>query len=520
MFKDGYLYEQKHIQNVNIFILIALMVLVAAILNFINLNTARSAKQAKETGLRKAIGASRFSMARLIYSDVTGLCIIAFTAAIIFAFAGLPLFNHITGKTITFGDLFTISNAVIFTALFLLTVLLAGSYPALYLSSFTPGQTLSRNYQSAGSRGLFRNTLIVTMFAVSIILLSSTIIISKQTSYLQNMDLGYEKDQLMYVNLNGKLKEQVSALKEEIGRSTGVLSSCAVSFIPVMIGNNGEDWSWEGKSPDFKPLVTSWNTDEDMIKTMGAKMAEGEFIRKNQEGIVINRTFAKMIGWNDFTGKTIKGYGRDLKILGVVNDIRFNSLSEETKPMAIEMTSNWNTNYLLIKTDIRNITSTIDYIGKCCQKLEPAYPFEYSFLNDDFGRMLASEMNLKKLVGIFSGFAITVLCLGLLGLVMFFAEQRTKEIGIRKCLGENVFELIIRFIKPFVLSGIIAGAVAIPVTWLAMEKWLGNYASHISLSFWQFMLAGLIVIIIAVLTVIWQSMKAATRNPVEALRYE
>lgn len=519
-FKDGYLYEQKHIREVRIFILIALLVLMAATLNFINLNTARSSKHAKETGLRKTFGASRMNVVRLIYMDVAMICLLAFALAIALVYIGLPLINKVIGKEISFSILISVIPMVVLISIYLLTVLLAGSYPAFFLSSFTPGQILSSNFQTVKSRGIFRNTLVVVIFIVSIILFTSTLVISHQTNFLQKMDMGFEKDQLMYVNLKGKLKEQMHALKQEIGRSTGVLSSSIISFLPTKIGNNGEGWDWEGKDPNFKPLVTSWETDEDLLKTFGAKMVEGDFLSKNKEGIVINKTFADMIGWDSFAGKTLKNGGTPYRILGVIKDIKFNSLSTATKPMAIEMVSNTLFNYLVIKVNPDNIGNTIGFIRKTCLTIEPSFPVEYAFLNDDYNQMLASEINLKKLVGIFSVFAIVVLCLGLLGMVMFLIEQKTKEIGIRKCLGENVLSITGQFIKPFLISGIIAGVIAIPVTWVVMEKWLQNYAYHIYLNIWVFIVSGIIIIGIALLTVFWQSWRAATRNPVEALRHE
>jgi putative ABC transport system permease protein len=519
-FKDGYLYEQKHISNVRIFILIALLVLMAATLNFINLNTARSSKQAKETGLRKTFGASRMNVVRLIYSDVAMICFLAFALAILVVYIGLPLINGVIGKGISFTSLFSIIPLTALLAIYLLTVLLAGSYPAVFLSSFTPGQILSSNFQTVRSRGIFRNVLVVVMFVVSIMLLTSTLVISSQTDFLLKMDLGFEKDQLMYVSLKGKLQGQVQALKQEFGQSSGVISSAAVSFLPTSIGNNGENWDWEGKDPNFKPLVTEWETDEDLIKTFGAKMAEGDFLNKNQDGIVINKAFADLIGWKSYAGKTLKNGTTQYRLLGVVKDIHFNSLASATKPMAIMISGNSSNNYLVLKVNTVNIRNTIDYITKVCQTIEPSFPVEYAFLSDRYNQLLASEINLKKLVGIFSLFAILVLCLGMLGMVMFLIEQKTKEIGVRKCLGENVLSITGQLVKPFLISAIIAALIAIPLTWYILKHWLQNYAYHIQLNISTFVLAGIITIGIALLTILWQSWRAATRNPIEALRYE
>ena len=324
----------------------------------------------------------------------------------------------------------------------------------------------------------------------------------------------------MYVSLKGKLQEQVKALKEELAHSPGVISASVVSNLPTLIGNNGEMWNWEGKDPNFKPLVTEWETDEDLLKTFGAKMAEGDYLNKNHDGIVINKTFADIIGWKSFEGKILKNGDSQYHVLGVINDIHYNSLTSSTKPMAIELINNNSNNYLVIKVSTGDIRNTVNYITKTCQTIEPAYPVEYAFLNDKYNQLLASEINLKKLVGIFSVFAVLVLCLGLLGMVMFLIEQKTKEIGVRKCLGENVLSIIGKLIKPFLISGIIAGVIAVPITWYVMKHWLQNYSYRIHLTLWIFILSGLLTIGIALLTVVWQSWRAATCNPVKALRYE
>ena len=484
-FKNGYLYEQKHLRNVRIFCLIAILVLLAATLNFINLNTARSLKQARETGLRKTFGASRMNVVRLIYIDVATICLIVYLSAISLVYLGLPLINKVVGKEIDFNILFSFVPLAVLFGIYLVTVLLAGTYPAFFLSSFSPSRILSSNFQTVRNRGKFRNGLVVVMFIISIVLLTSTLIISKQTGFLQKMDLGYEKDMLVHVTLQGKLVARRDALRQEIERSPGVVSASFVSSLPIMIGNNGEGWDWEGKDPNFKPLVTEWNTDENLLKTFGAKMAEGDFFMKNQDGIVINKTFADMIGWDSFAGKTLTGYGTRFTILGVIKDIHFNSLYTETKPMVISMVSNNLTNYLVIKINPDHPENIISSIQKICLSIEPSFPVEYGFFNDSFKQLLASEINLKKLVGIFSVFAVVVLCLGLLGMVMFMIEQKTKEIGIRKCLGENVFPITTKIIRPFLFSGIIALMIAIPLSMYLMENWLQNYAYRIQLNVWN-----------------------------------
>lgn len=520
LFKNGYLYENQHIRNVRIFSLIAILVLLAAILNFINLITAKSAKQAKETGLRKSIGATRGNIIKLVYSDVALWCFLALALALLIAIAGLPFFNQAIGKQIAFSSLLSFKPMAILVLAYLLTTFLAGSYPAFFLSSFKITETLNSSFYSVKSRGIFRNSLLVTIFMVSIILLTSTLIISKQTMYLQSMNVGFNKDQLLYVSLDGKLKEKARALKEEAGRTSGVYSSTITSFLPVTIGNNGEGWNWEGKDPEFKPLVTNWETDEDMIKTLGAKLIEGNYFSSDRKGIVINKAFADAIGWNSFTGKILKGYGTDYKVVGVIDNIEYNSLSETCRPMAILPIENSSSNYLILKIDASKMNETIKSISKICTAIDPDYPVNYGFVDDQYAKLYETETNLKKLLGIFSIFSMVVLCLGLLGVVMFLTEQKTKEIGVRKCLGEDEKSIIMRLVKPFVFAGLIASVIAIPTTLYIMNLWLQSYTNRIQLNIWTFVLALSIAIAIAVVTVIWQSWRAATRNPVEALRYE
>jgi putative ABC transport system permease protein len=520
LFKNGYLYEQKHISNVRIFSLIALLVLFAAALNFVNLITAKSTKQAKETGLRKSIGATRGNIIKLIYSDVAILCLLAFVFAFSVAIVGLPLFNQIIGKQIDYSALFSIKPIGVMVLAYLVTTFLAGSYPAFFLSSFKITETLTSNFHSVKSRGIFRNSLLVTIFMVSIILLTSTLVISKQTLFLQKMDIGFNKDQLIYVNLDGKLQGKAKALKEEIGRSAGVSSSTITDFLPVFVGNNGEGWGWEGKDANFKPLVTTCSTDEDMIKTLEAKLIEGNYFSNDRQGIVINKAFADVIGWKSFVGKTLNAYGQAYQVVGVINNIEYNSLAESCRPMVISQINEQSAKYLIVKANSNQIDMTIKSINKICKDIEPDFPVTYGFVDEEYAKLYDSEAKLKSLVGVFSVFSMVVLCLGLLGVVMFLAEQKTKEIGVRKCLGEQESSIIGRLLKPIILSGFGASAFAVPVTWYIMDRWLQSYANRIELSIWIFLFAVIISIAIAVITVSWQSWKAATRNPVEALRYE
>jgi putative ABC transport system permease protein len=521
-FEDGYLYEKDNIRNVKIFILVGIVVLLAATLNFIILKTAQTSKQVKETGLRKAIGASRWELIKLIYRDIAIICLLSFLISIMLALIGLPVFNQMVGKNISFSLLLGLIPMGSLFAVYLVTVLFAGSYPALYLSSFSPGQAFNPNYRRIKNKNVFRNLMVASQFLLAIILLTSTFFITKQTKFLQKMDLGFQKEGLFYIRLDGQLRPKAETLKEEFLRLPGITSASIISQLPTGIGNNGEGWNWEAKDPNFKPLVTSWDVDEDLLNVFGITLYEGEIFNQHRPGILINKTFADIIGWNSFSGKTINNYGTDYKIAGVINDFHFNDLSKSIKPMVIfPMADNprrWN--YLMVKMNMTNIEKTLSGIQDICRHLEPAYPVYSAFVDDEYNRLVTAELNLQKLTGIFSLFALIVLCLGLWGVILFTTEQRTKEIGIRKCLGETAVSITRKFIRPVFLSGLFAFVIAVPLAYYAMHKWLENFAYKTELSWWIFALAGLLALGIALLTVSWQSWRAATRNPVEALRYE
>jgi len=519
-FKNRYLYEMNHIRNVRIFIIIAILVLLAALLNYINLNTARLSKQFKEIGIRKSIGASKLSLARLIYFDVAVVYLLAFVVSIVTAIIGLPLFNNIIEKNVDFTQLFALKPAAILVFTYLLAVVLTGCYPILSISKFSPAGILRSNSMTIKRQKSFRNSLVGAMFFVSIVLLASTLVISKQVHYMQKLDVGFDREQLMYINLQGELKNHCTSLKEEIEKSSDILSVAAVSHLPSEIWNNSDGWNWEGKDPNFKPLVTVWGTDKDFLKTFGTRIIEGSFFDKDQDGIVINKTFAMMIGEDKLIGKTLDFYGNKTQILGIVNDIRFNTLREETKPMVIRMFDENNYKYLIIKTNAMQAEKTISYIQSCCKSMVPGTQFDFGFINEEYDKMLSDETNLGRLVGIFSGFSMLVLLLGIFGVVVFMAEQKTKEIGIRKCMGEEVPSIVLRFIKPFIRTAILSGMVAIPLTWYIIDRWLHNYSSHIKLNIWIFLFAVFLTLALTTLIVCWQSWKAAIKNPVEALRHE
>ncbi|TCO09377.1 ABC transporter permease [Natronoflexus pectinivorans] len=521
-FKNAWLYEMNNIRNIRIFSFIGILILLTAILNFINLNTARSARQIKENGIRKSLGAVKSNLVKIVYSEISVVCLIAFFIALVVTIIGLPSFNQLINKEISITTLLNWQPLIILGIILVLTIALSGLYPALILSDYSPVQSLRTTYQSMKNRGILRNTLIITIFAMSIALLSSTFVINSQISHLQKLDLGFTKDHIVYLRLNGQLQSQASTLQNELTRNPNIQSTTILSNLPNAIGNNGEGWNWENRNIEFRPLVYNWYVSPDLLNTLEIELKEGEFFRENQQNaVVINRTFARMIGWDSFQGKSITNWDNSYEIMGVVEDFHFNNIGTATDPIAIfPAARDWDANFIAIKTTSQNISETLNFIREAAIGIEPAFPIQLSFLDDEYKVMLEPENNLKTLISIFTLFAIIVLTLGLTGLIMFMAEQKTKEIGIRKSLGEETGSIILRLLKPFFMAGLISSLIAIPLSWYAMSKWLENYAQRITPGADTFFIAAISTILLAIITVSIQSWNAARKNPIHALRNE
>lgn len=521
-FKDTWLYQMNNIRSIRMFSLIGLLILLTAILNFVNLNTARSARQVKENGIRRSLGALRGNLVKIVYSEVALVCLLSFGLALLVGIIGLPSFNGLISKELTFVTLLQWQPLLVLLLILVLTIGLSGLYPALVLSGYSPLQSLRSSITTVKSKGVFRNILIISIFVLSIGLLSATLVINKQMLHLQRMDLGFSKEQLVYLRLNGQLQSQAGVLQDQLKRHPHILSSSILSGLPNALGNNGQGWDWEQRNPDFKPLVFNWYASPDLLETLEMDLAEGSFFRENQQNaVVINRTFARMIGWDHFAGRNLSNWGNGYEITGVVEDLKFNNVGEATNPLVIfPATNSWEFGFLAVKISPNNIGETLAFIREAANTIEPAFPLQLSFLDDDYKIMLAPENNLRKLIAVFTLFAVVVLTLGLIGLIMFLAEQKTKEIGIRKSLGEAVASIIWRLLTPFLKAGLFSALLAIPLSWLAMRRWLENYAQRIELDVLTFLLAAFSVVLLALLTVSLQSWNAARKNPVAALRNE
>lgn len=510
------------IQYVRIFSVIALFVLLIACINFMNLATARSEKRAKEVGLRKVVGAHRHQLIKQFFSEAILLALIALLLALLFTELLLPVFNDLSGKTLALGQL----DAAMFLGFLALAVLcgiISGSYPALYLSSFKPVATLKggKSLQTGGA--LFRKILVVFQFALSVMMIIGTLVVSRQMAYIRNLKLGLDKENVGYVWMAGEFRAKSEIAKQELLKNPNLTSITRTNQLPTYVGNSSSDWGWEGKDPSGEVLLHTLNVDEDYVQTFKMEMAQGRFFSRefptDSVAVVVNETAAAVMGMATPIGKRLSYHSKDFTIIGVVKDFHFKPVRTKIEPLVMFMAPN---HYyaMVMRTRPENLPATIAFVEKIYKKFSAETPFSFNFLDQDYDHLYRAEQRAGKLSGYAAAIAILIASLGLYGLVSYMAERRTKEIGIRKVLGASVPGIFLLLSKSFVLLAGIANLIAWPVAYFVMANWLQNYAYHTSLSIALFIVAALSAIIVVILTVSWQAVKAALANPVEALRYE
>ncbi len=510
------------IQYVRIFSVIAIFVLLIACINFMNLATARSEKRAKEVGLRKVVGAQRHQLIRQFFSEATILSLIAFLFALLFTELLLPLFNDVSGKELALGQLET-TMLLGFFAIALLCGIISGSYPALYLSSFSPVATIKSNRSSHAGGSFFRKTLVVFQFALSVIMIIGTLVISRQMEYIRSKNLGLDKENIGYFWMSRDFREKNEVAKNEILANPNIVSATRTNQLPTYVGNSTSDWQWDGKNPADEVLMHMLTADEDYAKTFKMEMAEGRFFSRefpaDSHGVVVNQTAAKIMGMESAVGKRLTFDSTNFTIVGVVKDFHFKPIQTAIEPLIMFLAPN---RYyaMLMRIKPENLTETIDFVEKTYKRFDADAPFNFNFLDEDYDNLYRAEQRVGKLSGYFAIIAILIASLGLYGLASYIAEQRTKEIGIRKVLGASVPALIILLSKNFVMLAAIANLIAWPVAYVVMSGWLQNYAYRTSLSVGIFFVAATLAIVIVLITVSYQAIKAALANPVKALRYE
>ncbi|MBN1988825.1 MAG: ABC transporter permease [Bacteroidales bacterium] len=514
--------RETGIRTVKMFTFIALLILAIACFNFMNLSTARASKRAKEIGLKKTIGASR---AKLIWQFIGESMLISFVAvnfSILLAQALLPEFNNLMGRELTIN--YTDINFVLITlGIILTTGFLAGVYPAFYLTKFNPIRVLKGENNRGKSGARFRTVLVVLQFSLSIGLIIAALTVGLQMNHMRNLNLGFNKKDLVYLHLRGNLNEKRELVRTELLSNPLIENVTFVSHMPCEVYTNGWGAEWEGKDPEFKPLITYFRTDPHYIKTMGIEMAEGEFFPENPKGadslsVVINKTLADMISSESVIGKTITQSGNNLKIIGVTKDFNFTHIHGKIEPLLIYLDNAYNA--LHAKVNPSNYAGALEHIQQVCQKYNPGFPVSPGFVDDYLSYMYSGESQAMKMLIAFSILAMIISLLGIFGLASFMAEARTKEVGVRKVMGASVSSLVTLFSFGFTKWVLLANIIAWPAAWYFLRNWLNGVSNRIDMPYWVFAAVGLVIFTIAFLVVSFQSYKAASRNPVESIKYE
>jgi len=523
-FEDG---KQSggRIQYVNLFSIIALLIIIIACINFMNLATARSEQRAKEVGVRKVMGAGRGILIKQFFGESVVMSFAAMVIAALIVVAVLPLFNKLVDKKLVLD----FSNPVCWAGLPLMALtcgVLAGSYPSLYLSSFNPS-TVFRGLR-VGKNSIItyvRKGLVVTQFVITIVLIISTIIIYKQIQHVKGRQLGYNKENVIYSGLRGKMNEHFPAVRQDL-LATGVVENAAVSNSRVLeLGSSSADFSWEGKDPNSKVLVTMEWVSPQYISTMQMQIKQGrDFYTdgvSDSSNVIVNETFAKIMGKDNPVGETLKrGDGTQLHVVGTVKDFVFTDMYKAPEPLII-FCQPGSVNVLLIRLKAQqDMAKAISKVEAVIKSHAPGYPFEYKFMDEEFNNRFKSEMLIGKLSRLFAFLTILISCLGLFGLAAYTAERRTKEIGIRKVLGATISNVITLLSKDFLRLVGIAALIAFPLAWWFMHRFLEDFAYRIHIQWWVFAIAGVLSVTIALFTVSFQAVKAAIANPVKSLRTE
>jgi len=522
------------IGQVRLFSLIAFFVLIIACINFMNITTARSSNREKEIGMRKVTGAHKKDIIKQFFGESVLFALISFFFSLLIVYLLLPVFNNLSGKHLSLD--FSSDPTFIFQLIGIafLTGLIGGSYPALFLSSFQPVKSLKKTIASGVKGASFRRTLVVFQFVVSIFLIIGTTIISKQLNFIKDKDLGFNKENLVYIRLNSTLKQNCEMAKQELLQNSNIQNVSLISFSPTGVYSNDDGYNWQGKNPNLNPAVSRFCTDHDFLNTFGINISEGDYYSNETiKGpsdlagqIIINEEFARIIGKENLVGSVLYQESRPFRIIGIVKDFNFMPLYQEIGPLALfHQTENSQKDfsryrYMFIKISSENVSQAINHIKNVYEKFSPNYPFAYQYLSEDYNRLYRSEQQMGKIIQYFTFFAVFISCLGLFGLTSFTAEQRTKEIGIRKVMGASSVRIVWILSKDFVKWVIVANIFAWPIAWMVSKSWLQNFAYKTNIGPEIFILSGFLALLIAILTVSYQSIKASRMDPAKTLKYE
>jgi putative ABC transport system permease protein len=525
IFRNGYP-EGGRIEYVRLFTVIAVFILLIACINFMNLATARAIKRAKEVGIRKAIGALRGALIAQFIGEALLMTALAIVVALALVILTLPAFRALTGKFIVL-PLASPTFWLAMISLLLLTGLVAGSYPALFLSSLRPVRVLKGTLKFGAGALLFRKGLVLFQFVLSIVLIAGTLIISNQVHYMQTKDLGFDRDNLVYIPFQGDLWYRYQVFNQQLLGQPGIAGVTESMQAPSHIEHVGYDIGWDGKPADEHVVAIHNGINYGYLDMMKVPVIQGrDFSRDHPTdsgALIINETFRAMTGFKDPIGKRITFFGERHPIIGVVKDFHLRSLRDPIEPLILFLADTTNYIYgggVLVKTVPGQEQEAVASMEKVFRSREPAFPFRYYFADEDYQRLYNSEQTISRLADSFSALAIIISCLGLLGLSMFTAEQRRKEIGVRKVIGASTGSIIALLSREVMWLIVIAALIASPIAAIAMNSWLQGFAYRVSVGWWVFLTAGGVALLIALVTISWQAVKAARANPVRALRSE
>jgi ABC-type antimicrobial peptide transport system permease subunit len=529
-YSDQYLYANYEngvqsggrIAYVRLFSMIGIFILLIACINFMNLATAKASRRMKEVGVKKALGVSRKTLVLQYMGEALLMSFLSLAVALGMVELFLPQFNEITGKHLALH----LSTNIILPGfgIALLTGLISGSYPALYLSGFNPVTVLKGRLRTSFGELFARRGLVTFQFTVSVILIGVVFVVYKQIKFVQAKDLGFEKDNIIHFTSEGAVNENLEIFLNALKKISGVVNASSMSADLIHGDHNTtRGVAWEGQPLGANKIdFTDLKFNYDFIETLGIEMLAGRSFSRDfgseAESIILNEEAIKEMGLKDPVGKTFNLWGRDMRIIGVTRNFNFESLYEKVKPCFIRLEPA--ANHIFVSIRAGTVRETLDRISTFYKAYNAGLPFDFTFLDQDYQTLYVAEQRVSILSRYFAGIAILISCLGLFGLAAFSAERRLKEIGIRKVLGASATQLVALLSNEFVRLVLLANCVALPVSWYMMNRWLQSFAYRIDLGLSVFLISGLLALAIAFLTVAYQAIKAALANPVEALRYE
>lgn len=520
--------EGGRIKYVRLFSLVALFILIIACINFMNLATACSTNRAREVGIRKVAGAHRFNLIKQFFSESLFMLLIALILAIVGVKLMLPFFNALSGKQLTMSFIASKDIILILIGITVFTGLLAGGYPAVFLSSFRPANVLKGLLKAGGKGAWLRKTLVVAQFAISVILIICTMVVFRQLDYIRNKDIGLDKENVIYISSRGSIGNQYETVKTELLKNPNVLAVTISSDLPSNISSETGGWEWEGENSSQKVLMGFGLFGYDYPDTFKIPMAQGRFYSKeftDDQSLVVNEKAVEVMGLKEPIGKRISFIGKNFKIIGVAKDFHFKSLHHEIKPLVMMLDGKMidgfmGYNHIFIRIGPKNVSDTLQYIENIYRQFAPGFLFEYRFLDEEFDELYQSEKQMGKIFGAFAFLAVLISCLGLLGLASFMVERRTKEIAVRKVVGASIPSIVMLLSTEFSRLVVAANILAWPIAYFAMNKWLQGFVYRASVNVWILLFAAALSLVIALLMVSFRTVKVALTNPVESLKYE